>query len=163
MYKFSKSILVIIALLCFPGCLTQNVKFDGIKLPNFHNVVTPVNDIKDERGFAPKVTLALKNSSKEDCLYIAKFYFGLSEYLQHSKSIQNTSQLAPPNGLVVHVHNEYGWTMDKNKELGDLLEKDMDEYLELKKPKVIDDNLRKKFVETFKVYGEGAYRASLNK
>jgi len=155
-----KVILSLGLCLIFTGCLIQP---SDVKLPNFNTNSNNVGKIDDSRGVIPKIVESLKDASKEDCLHHAKVFLGLSEFLKNSKAITKTTQLAPPSGVVGSIQKDYGWEISKNKTFTDLIEADMTNYLELKKPRDIDDTLRVKMVETFSLYGKGALKAASGK
>lgn len=155
--------LILLVPLMFTGCLFQKMELGTFKMPDFNvpsPIPTPDNKINDARGVIPKIVESLKTASKDDCLHHAKVYYGLANFLKNSKAITKTIQLAPPGGVVGNVQKDYGWEIGKNKEFTDLVAADMDSYLEIKKPRDIDDTLRAKMVETFSVYGEGCLKAA---
>lgn len=149
----------------FTGCLIQpsDVKLDDIKLPNFNTNSNTADKIDDSRGVIPKIVETLKTASKDDCLYYAKIFGGLSEHLKNSKSITKTLQIAPPNGVIGSIHKDYGYTQGKNKAVDDFIAADLETYLELKKPRDIDDALRAKMVETFNIYSIACLKAAASK
>ena len=153
--------LVVLLPLLFTGCLFSKIELGTFKLPDFNVSPTPNNNsVNDARGVIPKIVESLKTASKDDCLHHAKVYYGLANFLKNSKAITKTIQLAPPGGVVGSVQKDYGWEIGKNKDFTDWVAADMDSYLEIKKPRDIDDTLRAKMVETFTIYGEGCLKAA---
>jgi hypothetical protein len=159
----NKKYAIIASLALLSGCIGN---LDTSKL-NLNLPSLPVNNgnsenIKDERDLFAGINEALKDASKEDCVFLAKVYFGLADYIAKSKNITKTQQIAPP-GLVSSVVEDYGWDVKKYPAFTALLKADMEKTLKLDTPQEIDSTLREKMVATFKIYGEGCRRAASNK
>lgn len=154
---------IIASTILMAGCVgTVDYSKLNVNIPNI-----PVNNgnsenIKDARNLFASINDSLKDASKEDCIFLAKVYFGLADYVAKSKNITKTQQIAPP-GLVSSVVEDYGWDVKKYPAFTALIKKDMEEFLKLDTPKEIDSTLREQMVATFKVYGEGCRRAASNK
>jgi hypothetical protein len=140
------------------GCVGT---IDTSKLGNFNfpNVNNDVN-VKEVRGLFGKIDASLKGATKDDCLFLATMYFGLSEYLKHAKGVTTTQQIAPPGGLTGVIAADYGWTAGKYPEFTKLLADDMESTFKLSEPKKIDDALRTGLIEAYSVYGEGCRRVA---
>lgn len=162
--KLSKFILVTILVFSFTGCLTNNVDFSKIHLPNF-NISPNVPDKPIENDLTPKLVDSLKNASKDECLFLAKMWLGIAEYMEHNKSITNTADLFPPKGVIVSLRDSYNWKVKTVEEFTKLTKEDLESEKGLNAllPREIDDEYRKKIVRTCRIYGEAALKAASNK
>ena len=160
--RVSKILIVCLAL-CLPGCLLQNAKLpEGVNFPNFNTKVVVDNDVRE---LTPKLVASLKDASKEDCLFLAKVWLGLADYMEHNNSITNTADLFPPKGVIVTIRDSYKWKVGSASEFTKITKEDMESEkgLNVLLPKEIDDTLRGEIVKTFRCYGNAALRAAEGK
>lgn len=161
-----KIITIAICLLSLSGCgLYKNIDLSAFKSPNNQS-----QDLKDEKGVIPKVVSALKNASKDDCIFLYKGYSGMSEYLIKSKNIVKTSQVLPPTGIMVTFANDYGWT-PKYPELTQVVKEDLgsfkfkvgDKEVGFDDVHDISDEERKVLSDRFSLYAAGSKIAAEGK
>lgn len=156
----NKIFATLLALPLFIGCVGS---IDTNKLPNMNGINIPgmsyINK-SDPRGITLKIVDSLKDASKEDCLHHAKIFLGAAEYLKNANGVKQTLTL---RGLVSSIQTDYNFPVGKNKAFTDLIEVDMRDYLEIEKPREIDDVLKAKLIETFNLYGESCVKAASSK
>lgn len=161
--QLSKIILIITLACSSVGCLTNDIDLSKIKIPDFNSHVEPDAPVKSD--LTPKLIESLKDASKEECLFLAKMWLGIAEYMEHNKSIKNTADLFPPKGVIVTLRDSYNWKVKTVEPFTKLTKEDLEseQGLNALVPREIDDEYRIKLVRTCRIYGEAALQAASNK